>query len=250
MKSLVCFIFFTFCKFSISIATYKKKYNDEIQLPYKIPSKYNFFNDFSFCNYLPDNKDSCLGDYAQGVFLSISHRICKDDHKPFKLSYQYLSACDSLNLGCEKGNSQSLIYFLEQNGAPSEADSPWESIVNYNESYCLKFDKIKVKFYKIVHGSNKILNDADQIQKEIFLFGPVSTFVSDLSISEDNDSINNNESIMSTQTIEIVGWEENEGELFWITFNEKWGQRYIRARSNDGLPEISIYSYEIYSTID
>lgn len=237
-------IYFAFyLQFSTSIAIYKEKDFNEIQLPYKIPSRYNFFDYYSYCNFF-NNNNSCLGDYAQGIFLSISHRICKKTENPFKLSYQYLSACDPLSHGCEKGDAQSLIYFFEQKGVPSEENLPWEAITSFNASYCSKFENDQTNFYKISHGSNKILINIDQIQKEIFLYGPVSALISDFQLFEDENFA---DLFNEKQTFEIIGWEENEEkELSWIIFTEKLGQLKIRAE----LTQLITYSYEIYSTIE
>lgn len=239
-------IFSFFFNFSLSIATHKKKYLDEFQIPYQLPSKYNFLIDYSYCNFMTDN-NSCLGDYAQGIFLSLSHRMCKKIHNSFKLSYQYLCACDPLNIGCEKGNAQSLLYFLEQKGAPSNEDLPWESITSFNTSYCSKYENNQTKFYKILRESSKKLTNVDLIQKEIYLFGPISAIIYDLQTLENADNKNDEGLYKENQTVEIIGWEEKE-ELYWITYTEKLGQTYIKAEPDDY--QMIIYSFDFYSTIE
>ncbi|KAK8866996.1 hypothetical protein M9Y10_009965 [Tritrichomonas musculus] len=239
------FLIFLAYFFRLSAEFPKRKKIQPIKnlLEYQIPSQYNFFDELPFCNFHPGNR-TCLGDYAQGLFLTMSHRICRKKSKPFKLSYQYLSACDPLNLGCERGNTQSLMYFLEQYGSPSDEDLPWQSIYNYNSSFCSKYRKSDIQFYRISHESGIILTDIIQIQREIYLNGPVSATVTDF-LKNENDDRN----YEANQSVEIIGWYEKE-DLFWITYNEKWGVNYIRAGYNDALIESNIFAFEVQKFVD
>ena len=74
--------------------------------------------------------------------------------------------------------------------------------------------------------------------------GPVSATVTDF-LKNENDDRN----YEANQSVEIIGWYEKE-DLFWITYNEKWGVNYIRAGYNDALIESNIFAFEVQKFVD
>ncbi|OHT17152.1 Clan CA, family C1, cathepsin B-like cysteine peptidase [Tritrichomonas foetus] len=230
---------FLYCIDSISpkMSNKEPRYNMEI----KLPSNYSFFDEYPYCQYQPFN-GSCDATYAQGVLLSVSHRFCRLTEEQLTMSLQYLVSCDPLNLGCRDGNTQSLIYFLEQEGITDTKCHPWENKFEFNTSFCAKCKDGSDPFhYRLNPLSYKIMKDITKIQEDIYLKGPVACKIVDLSGADEDIIRGYDEKMIATQTAEIIGWEEKE-ELVWIVYHEKWGIKRVRAGFNDALIESEVYS--------
>ncbi len=161
------------------------------------------------------------------------------------LSEQWLVSCNQSGWGCGGGWLAHDYHVLNgglrdrhnQNGAPYEADFPYQQAdASCAGPYPHRF---WIKEWGFI-GSQSGVPTVDEIKQAILTYGPVAcaVYANDAFVAYSGGIYNNNDSRTINHAVVLVGWDDNNGQGYWIMRNSwgtTWGESgYMRIRYGCG----------------
>ncbi len=205
------------------------------------PEKFNFYKKHPKCKSIQTQRQ-CSSSYVEAHMSLYKTRACSMGFgEKLNLSLDYLFNCDTKtghNKGCKSGYLLNSLEYVSQNGYID--GECWNKLKVEEDTCPSKADLEKCKRYKI--SGYCVLQDEDEIKKEIFQNGPVLGLIQSyrelLTLEKGVFTFNNKNSLQGYQVIKVIGWGIDDGEdaiPYWLIENA-WGETW----AENGLAKIEM----------
>jgi hypothetical protein len=182
-----------------------------------VPANYSFLAEFPEC---------ATADPSIPVLRALGDRFCRFLGRPLPLSLPFVQRCDPTSDGA---SIRSRFLFLEDRGATARECHP----LPFNRESAVAVDFCRqcahggaLEQFRARRGSLRQLGTAEEIRKEIYIYGPVTGEI-------------------GAAEREIVGWETGPAGLAWVAVDEGRNTTVTVAHAGDEwLPESFVYAID------